>query len=132
MFCVLGVVLQTILDVYNCFTCIVSLYRNDPTPRNIDRWLVFQTLYIYIYIYFTITGPFCYPIPLFQIYLCTCICCVETDTMMQIFNTVNDNKQCQKSIGNGCSIFQQVHITSLSEIVEIWWNEDYFKQTWYF
>ena len=51
MFCVLGVVLQTILDVYNCFTCIVSLYRNDPTPRKIDRWLVFQTLYIYIYIY---------------------------------------------------------------------------------
>ena len=34
---VLGVVLQTILDVYNCFTCIVSLYRNDPTPRKIDR-----------------------------------------------------------------------------------------------
>jgi hypothetical protein len=34
--CVLGVVLQTILDVYNCFTCIVSLYRNDPTPRKID------------------------------------------------------------------------------------------------
>jgi hypothetical protein len=32
LFCVLGVVLQTILDVYNCFTCIVSLYRNDPTP----------------------------------------------------------------------------------------------------
>ena len=29
-------------------TCIVSLYRNDPTPRKIDRWLVFQTLYIYI------------------------------------------------------------------------------------
>jgi hypothetical protein len=28
---------QTILDVYNCFTCIVSLYRNDPTPRKIDR-----------------------------------------------------------------------------------------------
>ena len=51
MFCVLGVVLQTILDVYNCFTCIVSLYRSDPTPRKIDRWLVFQTLYIYIYIY---------------------------------------------------------------------------------
>jgi hypothetical protein len=25
VFCVLGVVLQTILDVYNCFTCIVSL-----------------------------------------------------------------------------------------------------------
>ena len=35
--CVLGVVLQTILDVYNCFTCIVSLYRNDPTPGKIDR-----------------------------------------------------------------------------------------------
>ena len=51
MFCVLGVVLQTILDVYNCFTCIVSLYRNDPTPRKNDHWLVFQTLYIYIYIY---------------------------------------------------------------------------------
>jgi hypothetical protein len=34
---VFGVVLQTILDVYNCFTCIVSLYRNDPTPRKIDR-----------------------------------------------------------------------------------------------
>jgi hypothetical protein len=33
----LGVVLQTILDVYNCFTCIVSLYRSDPTPRKIDR-----------------------------------------------------------------------------------------------
>jgi hypothetical protein len=32
-----GVVLQTILDVYNCFTCILSLYRNDPTPRKIDR-----------------------------------------------------------------------------------------------
>ena len=32
-----GVVLQTILDVYNCFTCIVSLCRNDPTPRKIDR-----------------------------------------------------------------------------------------------
>jgi hypothetical protein len=30
------------------FTCIVSLYRNDPTPRKIDRWLVFQTLYIYM------------------------------------------------------------------------------------
>ena len=30
-------VLQTILDVYNCFTCTVSLYRNDPTPRKIDR-----------------------------------------------------------------------------------------------
>ena len=30
-------VLQIILDVYNCFTCIVSLYRNDPTPRKIDR-----------------------------------------------------------------------------------------------
>jgi hypothetical protein len=26
-------------------------YRNDPTPRKIDRWLVFQTLYKYIYIY---------------------------------------------------------------------------------
>jgi hypothetical protein len=37
MYCVLGVVLQTILDVYNCSTCIVSLYRNDPTPRKIDR-----------------------------------------------------------------------------------------------
>jgi hypothetical protein len=37
--------IQTVLDVYNCFTCIVSLYRNDPTPRKIDRWLVFQTLY---------------------------------------------------------------------------------------
>ena len=37
LFCVLGVVLQTILDVYNCFTCIVSLYRNDPTPCKIDR-----------------------------------------------------------------------------------------------
>ena len=37
LFCVLGFVLQTILDVYNCFTCIVSLYRNDPTPRKIDR-----------------------------------------------------------------------------------------------
>jgi len=24
--------------------------RNDPTPRKIDRWLVFQTLCIYIYI----------------------------------------------------------------------------------
>jgi hypothetical protein len=23
--------------VYNYFTCIVSLYRNDPTPRKIDR-----------------------------------------------------------------------------------------------
>ena len=43
--------LQTILDVYNCFTCIVALYRNDPTPRKIDRWLGFQTLYIYIYIH---------------------------------------------------------------------------------
>ena len=29
----------------------VSLYRNDPTLHKIDRWLVFQTLYIYIYIY---------------------------------------------------------------------------------
>jgi hypothetical protein len=50
------------------------------------------------------------------------ICCVETDTMMQIFNTVNNNKQYQKSIGNSCSIrliLQQVHMTSLSEIVEI-------------
>ena len=28
---------RLILDVYNCFTCIVSLYRNDPTPRKIDR-----------------------------------------------------------------------------------------------
>jgi hypothetical protein len=37
LFCVLGVVLQTNVDVYNCFTCIVSLYRNDPTPRKIDR-----------------------------------------------------------------------------------------------
>ena len=37
LFCVLGVVLQIILDVYNCFTCIVSLYRIDPTPRKIDR-----------------------------------------------------------------------------------------------
>jgi hypothetical protein len=37
LFCVLGVALQTILDVYNCLTCIVSLYRNDPTPRKIDR-----------------------------------------------------------------------------------------------
>jgi hypothetical protein len=46
LFCVLGVVLQTILDVYDLF----YLYRNDPTPCNIDRWLVFQTLYIYIYI----------------------------------------------------------------------------------
>ena len=54
MFCVLGVVLQTILDVYNCFTCIVSLYRNDPTPRKIGRWLVFQTLYIYVFLYGTL------------------------------------------------------------------------------
>ena len=30
------------------FTCIVSLYRNDPTPRKIDRWLVLQTLHIHI------------------------------------------------------------------------------------
>jgi hypothetical protein len=37
LFCVLGVVLQTILDVIIYFTCIVSLYRNDPTPRKIDR-----------------------------------------------------------------------------------------------
>ena len=37
LFCVLGVVLQTILDVYNYFTCIVSLYRYDRTPRKIDR-----------------------------------------------------------------------------------------------
>ena len=47
MFCVLGVVLQTILDVYNCFTCIVSLYRNDPTPRN---WFFRRCIYIYIYL----------------------------------------------------------------------------------
>ena len=33
------------------FTCIVSLYRNDPTPRKIDRWLVVQTMYIYVFIY---------------------------------------------------------------------------------
>jgi hypothetical protein len=46
--------LKTILDVYNCFTCIVSLYRNDLTPRKIDRWLVFQTLYIYTVKYFVI------------------------------------------------------------------------------
>jgi hypothetical protein len=32
------------------FTCIVSLYRNDPTPRKIDRWLVVQTMYIYVYL----------------------------------------------------------------------------------
>ena len=30
MFCVLGVDLQTLLDVYNFITCIVSFYRNDP------------------------------------------------------------------------------------------------------
>jgi hypothetical protein len=49
LFCVLGVVLQTILDVYNCFTCIVSLYRNDPTPvmvRLIVDWF-FRRIYIY-------------------------------------------------------------------------------------
>jgi hypothetical protein len=68
LFCVLGVVLQTILDVYNCFTCIVSLYRNDPTPRKIDRWLVFQTLYIYIYflqssLYVILKVMFCLTFP---------------------------------------------------------------------
>jgi hypothetical protein len=35
--------LQTILDVYNIsYFYIVSLYRNDPTPRKIDRWLVLK------------------------------------------------------------------------------------------
>jgi hypothetical protein len=32
------------------FTCIVSLFRSDPTPLKIDRRLVFQTLYTCIYI----------------------------------------------------------------------------------
>jgi hypothetical protein len=32
-----GVVLQTSVVVIIYFTCIVSLYRSDPTPRKIDR-----------------------------------------------------------------------------------------------
>ena len=28
------------------FICMVSLYRNDPTLRKIDRWLIFQTIKI--------------------------------------------------------------------------------------
>ena len=39
-----GLLFQWAINIY--FTCIVSLYRNDPTPHKIDRWLVFQTLYI--------------------------------------------------------------------------------------
>jgi hypothetical protein len=33
------------------FFFVIYNFINDPTPRKIDCWLVFQTLYIYIYIY---------------------------------------------------------------------------------
>jgi hypothetical protein len=38
LFCVLGVVLKTSIDVYNLFYLnSISLDRNDSTPRKIDR-----------------------------------------------------------------------------------------------